>query len=38
MSKKGGGGGGGEREKEKLMRIRNGFQEFFVFAQILKQW
>ena len=34
MIKKGGGGGG---EKEKLMRIRNGLEEFFVCALILKQ-
>ena len=39
MRKKGGGGGGGgEGEKEKLMRIRNGFEEFVVCALILKQW
>ena len=31
-------GGGGGGEKEKLMRIRNGFEEFVVCALILKQW
>ena len=34
LSKKGGGEGGG---KEKLMRIRNGFEQFFVRTLILKQ-
>ena len=35
MSKKlGGGGGGGLAKKEKLMRIRNGFEEFLVCALI----
>ena len=37
MRKKGG-GGEGEGEKDKLMQIRNGFEEFFVCALILKQW